>query len=91
MDLHDIIYRWGMILEMVTDNSPVVLAALRWLEKHYQIKHIRISRYNSHANGLVKHSHYEVQKAVFKACDGDETQWSGTTYSVFWAKQVTIQ
>jgi Integrase zinc binding domain len=30
--LHDIIYRWGMILEMVMDNGPVFLAALHWLE-----------------------------------------------------------
>jgi hypothetical protein len=35
--LHDIIYRWGMILEMVTDNGPIFLAALCWLEKHYHI------------------------------------------------------
>jgi hypothetical protein len=26
--LHDIIYRWGMILEIVMDNGPVFLAAL---------------------------------------------------------------
>jgi hypothetical protein len=75
-----------MILEMVTDNSPVFLAALHWLEKHYHIKHIRISGYNSHANGLVERSHYEVREAVFKACDGDEMQWYRTTYSVFWAE-----
>jgi hypothetical protein len=30
--LHDIIYRWGMILEMVMDNGPIFLAALCWLE-----------------------------------------------------------
>jgi hypothetical protein len=80
-----------MILEMVMDNGPVFLAALRWLEKHYHIKHIRISGYNSRANGLVERSHYEVQEAIFKACNGDETRWSRTTYSIFWAEQVTIR
>jgi hypothetical protein len=49
-----------MILKMVTDNGPVFLEALCWLEKHYHIKHIRISGYNSRANGLVECSHYEV-------------------------------
>jgi hypothetical protein len=89
--LHDIIYRWGIILGTIMDNGPIFLAALCWLEKHYHIKHIRISRYNSHVNRLVKCSHYEVREAVFKACDRDETQWSRTTYSIFWAEQVTIQ
>jgi hypothetical protein len=61
-----------MILEIVMDNSPIFLAALYWLEKHYHIKHIRISGYNFHANRLVKCSHYEVQEAVFKACNGEK-------------------
>ena len=54
------------------DNSPTFLAALWWLEKHYGIKHIRISGYNSCANRIVECTHYNVREAVFKACDGDE-------------------
>ena len=54
--LHDIIYRWGLLLEIVTDNRAAFLAALRWLEKHYHIKHIRISGYNSRANGVTHQS-----------------------------------
>jgi hypothetical protein len=45
--LWDIIYRWGLIREIVTDNGPAFLKALTYLEKHYHIKHIRISGYNS--------------------------------------------
>ena len=89
--LHDIIYRWGLLLEIVTDNGPAFLKALKYLEKHYHIKHIRISGYNSRANGLVERSHFEVREAIFKACDGDETKWSNTAYSVFWAERVTIR
>ena len=61
------------------------LTALWWLEKHYGIKHIRISRYNSCANGIVECTHYDVQESVFKACDRDENWWS-----VFWAEHITI-
>ena len=86
----DIIYRWGCLLWIVTDNGPTFLAALQWLEKHYGIKHIRISGYNFYANGMVECAHYNAQEAVFKACDGDENQWSAHTYSVFWAEHVTI-
>ena len=89
--LHDIIYRWGLLLEIVTDNGPAFLKALKYLEKHYHIKHIRISGYNSRANGLVERSHFEVREAIFKACDGNESQWSTSAYSVFWAERVTIR
>jgi hypothetical protein len=45
--LRDFIYCWGLILEIVTDNGPAFLKALAYLEKHYHIKDIRISGYNS--------------------------------------------
>ena len=89
--LHDIIYRWGLLLEIVTDNGPAFLKALKYLEKHYHIKHICISGYNSRANGLVERSHFEVREAIFKACDGIEAKRSSTAYSIFWAKRVTIR
>ena len=89
--LHDIIYRWGLLLEIVTDNGPAFLKALKYLEKHYHIRHIRISGYNSRANGLVERSHFEVREAIFKACDGEESKWSNTAYSIFWAERVTIR
>jgi hypothetical protein len=89
--LRDIIYQWGLICEIVTDIGPVSLKALAYLEKHYHIKHIQISGYNSRANGLVERSHFDVRKAIFKACDGDETKWSSIVYSVFWAERVTIK
>ena len=89
--LHDIIYRWGLLIEIVTDNGPAFLQALKWLEKHYHIKHIRISGYNSRANGLVERSHFEVREAIFKACDGNQSKWSNIAYSVFWAERVTIR
>ena len=89
--LNDIIYCWDLLLEIITDNGPAFLKALAYLEKHYHIKHIRISGYNSHANGIVEWSHFEVREAIFKACNGDESKWSGVAYSVFWAERVTIR
>ena len=89
--LQDIIYRWGLLLEIVTDNGPAFLKAMKYLEKHYHIRHIRISGYNSRANGLVERSHFEVREAIFKACDGVENKWSTAAHSVFWAERVTIR
>jgi hypothetical protein len=73
------------------DNGPAFLATLCSLEKHYYIKHIKISRYNSCANGLVEHSHFEVREAIFKACNGDESKWFRYVYFIFWAEQVMVR
>ena len=89
--LRDFIYRWGLLREIVTDNGPAFLKALAYLEKHYHIKHIRISGYNSRANGLIERSHFDVRQAIFKACDGEESKWSSVASSVFWAERVTIK
>ena len=89
--LHDFIYWWGLLCEIVTDNSPAFLKALAYLEKHYHIKHIQISGYNSWANGLIEWLHFDVQQAIFKACDRDESRWSLVTFSVFWAEQVMMK
>ena len=89
--LHNIIYRWGTLLEIITNNGAPFVKALDYLVKHYHLRHIRISGYNSHVNGIVEWSHFDIQQALFKACDGDQSKWSTVAYSVFWAKRVTIQ
>ena len=89
--LHNIIYRWGTLLEIVTDNGAPFVKAMDFLSRQYHIKHVRISGYNSRANGLVERSHFDVRQALFKACDGDQTKWSSSAYSVFWAERVTVR
>jgi hypothetical protein len=89
--LHNIVYRWGTLLEIVSDNGAPFVKALSYLEKHYHIKHIRISGYNSRANGIVERSHFDVRQALFKACDGEQNKWASVAYSVFWAERVTIR
>ena len=61
------------------------------LEGRYGIKHIRISGYNSHANGIVERTHFDVRQALFKASDGDKSKWSFHAHSVFWADRVTVR
>ena len=50
----DILCRWGTLVEIVSDNGKPFVAALGHLEKKYHIRHIRISGYNSRANGIVE-------------------------------------
>jgi hypothetical protein len=68
----DIICCWGSLREIVTDNGSAFLKALEYIAKKYHINHIRISSYNSHANSLVEHLHFNVRQSLFKAVDGDQ-------------------
>jgi hypothetical protein len=87
----DILCRWGGLREIVTDNGTPFLNALAYLSKKFHINHIRISGYNSRANGLVERPHFDVRQSLFKAVDGVEEKWSQAAYSVFWAERVTIR
>ena len=62
--------------EIVSDNGRLLLVALRELEHKYHSKHIRISGYNSWANGIVECSHFNVWQALFKVANGDQNHWS---------------
>jgi hypothetical protein len=85
----DIICRWGALVEIVSDNGKPFVAALTHLEKRYHVKHIRISGYNSRANGIVERSHFDVRQALFKASDGADGKWAQVAFSVFWSERVT--
>ncbi|RXW12346.1 hypothetical protein EST38_g13510 [Candolleomyces aberdarensis] len=87
----DILCRYGMVEEIVCDNGPPYTAALDYLKERYGICNIRISPYNSQANGPVERRHYDVREAIMKAAQGSEKDWPLVAASVFWAERVTIQ
>jgi hypothetical protein len=87
----DVLCRWGGLTEIVTDNGPPFIKAVNYLAKKYHIHHIRISGYNSRANGIVERPHFDVRQALFKAIDGDQAKWYKAVYSIFWADRVTIR
>ena len=87
----DILCRWGTLVEIVSDNGAPFVAALAHLEKKYHIKHIRISRYNSCANGIVERSHFDIRQVLFKVSRGVENKWSQVAQSVFWSERVTTR
>jgi hypothetical protein len=87
----EILCRWGGIEEIVTDNGTPFVTALDWLAQKYHIRHIRISAYNSKANGIVERSHRTTHDSLVKACNGDITEWPTLTHHVFWADRVTTR
>ena len=87
----EILCRWGAVMEVVTDNGAPWIKAVDWLSKRYGINHIRISGYNSRANGPVERRHYDVREAISKACEGNLELWTERIFHVFWAERVSIQ
>lgn len=86
----EIICRYGTCVEIISDNGTPYVAALEYLSSRYGIRHIRISAYNSRANGIVERRHLDVQESLMKTCNGNEKKWSDHIHSVFWAERITV-
>ena len=56
----DILCRWGGVAEIVTYNGPAFVAVAGYLSEKYGIHHIKISPYNSQANGIVECKHFDM-------------------------------
>jgi hypothetical protein len=84
----DIICRWGTLSEIVSNNGGPFVKALAHLSKKYHINHIRISGYNSHANGLVERTHFDVQQSLFKAVNRDLVEWAIAAHGMYESSQV---
>jgi len=57
----DIIYRWGSLVKIVTNNRALFKKAVKWLEEKYGIKGVIISPYNSQANGIIERLHWDLR------------------------------
>lgn len=89
--LEEIICRWGCPQVLVTDNAKQFVAALEWLHSKYGITGIRISPYNSQANGVVETGHWDVRQAVWKATGGDTRKWWWFLVHAVWADRITTR
>ena len=88
----EIICRYGAIAEVVTDNGPEIRGAFKDLVNRYGIPHIRISAYNSKANGVVERGHFVIREAILKACEGHVNHWPMKVHHAFFAdKCITRQ
>ena len=86
-----IICRYGAIGEIVTDNGSETKGAFQILVKRYKIPHIRISPYNSKANGVVERGHFILREALVKACQGNIMRWPEMLPHAVFADRITIR
>lgn len=86
----ELLCRWGAIAEIITDNGPAMLQGLEFLRKRYGINHIKISPYNSRANGVIERRHRDVRDSLVKACKPDLSDWPQVLPSILWADRATV-
>ena len=87
----DIVCRWGCLVEIITDNASPYRSAVAWLEQKYGIKGIKISAYNSRANGKIERPHWDVRQMLYKATGGNPSKWFWFFFHVLWADRITIR
>ena len=85
-----IICRYGTVGMVVTDNGPEVKGAFDELLRRYGIPQVRISAYNSKANGVVERGHYDIRESIVKACEGQISHWPEKVHAAFFADRITI-
>ena len=87
----DIICRWGCFIEIITDNASPYKAAVEWLEQKYGIKGIKISSYNSKANGKIERPHWDIRQMIYKATGGNPSLWYWFFHHIMWADRISIR
>ena len=88
----DILCRWGTLRTIVTDNGSSFVAAVQWIAQKWGIKHIRISPYNSQANGSIERPHWDIRQMLYKATGAKNVnKWFWFLDAVLWADRITIR
>ena len=89
--LKRIILRYGIVQEVVTDNGPSFGKEFTQLLEQYGIHHIKISPYNSQANGVVERGHFNIREALVKLCQGNLSQWPLMVSAACYAERITVR
>lgn len=86
-----IICRYGAVHVVVTDNGSETKGAFELLVQKYGVHHIRISPYNSKANGVVERGHFILREGLVKACAGQLSRWPELLPHAVFADRITIR
>ena len=89
--LYELVCRWCALSEIISDNGTPWVNALEHIGKKYHIRHIRVSGYNSQANGVVERAHFTLRDVLVKATEGDGTKWHSRLQSALWSERVTCR
>ena len=85
----DVICRHGLFGHLVVDGGSENMKEVISLLKRMGANRIRISPYNSRANGTVERGHFTVLEALSKMTDGGMKRWIQHLPSVLLAERIT--
>ena len=86
-----ILCRWGPVAELVTDNGGAFVKAAEYLSARYGVHHIRISGYNSRANGVIERRHLDLREQAVKLLGESCAGWDVALPAILWAERATTQ
>ena len=86
-----IIYRYGSVGEVITDNGPSLMGEFAQIVQKFNVCHIKISPYNSQANGVVERGHYNLREAIVKLCNGRLRDWPSFLSAAVYADRITTR
>ena len=89
--VEQIIFRYGTVGEIVTDNGPSLEGEFTRIVNKYNIHWIKISPYNSQANRVVERGHFTIREALVKMCGNDLNRWPTLLPAAFFADRITIR
>src|ERR1700760_129380 len=84
-----IIYRYGTVDEIVTDNGPSLMGEFAQMVQKFNVRHIKISPYNSQANGVVERGHFNLREALVKMCGDRIRDWPNLLQAAVYADRIT--
>jgi len=89
--IEQIIFRYGTVGELVTDNGSSLEGEFSRMVTKYNIHRIKISPYNSQANGVVERGHYIIREALVKMCGNNITKWPSLLQAALYADRITTR
>jgi hypothetical protein len=87
----EIYCRYGIVMQVTTDNGSEVKEAFEILMKTLGVPHVKISPYNSRGNGVVERGHFILRESIIKACEGKINIWPLKVAPAVFADRVTVR
>ena len=89
--LFEVMCRFGCVFQLTCDNGSEFKAATEELMNKYHVPIVRISPYNSQANGKIERTQRSYLEAIWKVLQGDTSQWPDWLGYALWADRITVK
>src|SRR5258708_17467483 len=89
--LFEVMCRFGCIFQLTCDNGSEFKGAVENLMYKYKVPVVRISPYNSQANGKIERTQRTYLEAIWKVLQGETNQWPSKLGYALWADRITVK